>query len=183
MAQNKFQVSRYEIGEFKEDKWYCGCGDLPKKLTSKTDLTGGDKFLRCPNTDDCGFFLWEKDEPTARVSNSSPRTPQQNRRRNPGLLTPLSGKNAQGGRQTLNFESSLTSPTPKRHFDQAEVLDEPLLTEILELLASANIEIKASTELQLRHLVNMKVATYETKLRTCETTINDLRSKMVEMES
>jgi len=83
----------------------------------------------------------------------------------------------------LNFESSLTSPTPKRHFDQAEVLDEPLLTEILELLASANMEMKVSTELQLRHLVNMKVATYETKLRTCETTINDLRSKMKEMES
>jgi hypothetical protein len=123
------------------------------------------------------------DEPPARVSKSSPRTPQQNRRQALAFLTPVSGRDAQGGRQTLDFQSSLVSPTPKRLFDLAEELDPPLLTEILELLKSANIEMKASTELQLRHLVNIKVATYETKVRTCEATIIELRDKLVEMES
>lgn len=138
---------------------------------------------RCPNSRDCGFFLWEKDEPTARLSMSSPRTPQQNRRQTPALLTPVSGHNAQRRRQIPNFEPSITSPTPKRLFGHSDTLDQPLLSEILELLKSSNIEMKASTESQLRHLVNMKVATYETTVRTCETTISDLRSKLVEMGS
>lgn len=139
--------------------------------------------LRCSRTPQCEFFLWEKDEHIARASMSSPRTPQQNRGRTLSYLTPTSGNDAQGGRRILNYESSLTSPTPNRHIDRAEVLEQPLLTEILELLKSANIELKASTESQLRHSVNMKVAAYEAKVRTCEATINDLRSKLVEMES
>lgn len=95
----------------------------------------------------------------------------------------MSGHDTQGRRQTLNFESSLISPTPKRFLDHMEVPDQPLLAEILGLLKSANIEMKASTDSQLRHLVNLGVAVYETKIRTCEATINELRSKLVEMES
>lgn len=198
MAQNKFQVSRYEMGEYKENKWYCGCGDLASNLISRKDQTRDDKcmsanalrkqllikkiVLRCPNTEDCGFFLWEKDESKARVSKSSPRTPQQNRTRTPVFLTPKSAHDSPGRRQALIIGSSLTSPTPKRVLDNAEMLDKPLLSEILELLKSANIEMKPSTDSQLQHLVNMKVETYEAKVRTCEATITDLRSKLVEME-
>jgi N-acetylglutamate synthase-like GNAT family acetyltransferase len=83
----------------------------------------------------------------------------------------------------MDFEPPLTSPTPQRLFALAKGPDQPLLTEILDLLKFANIEMKSSTELQLRHLVNIKVATYETKVRACEATINDLREKLVEMES
>jgi hypothetical protein len=61
--------------------------------------------------------------------------------------------------------------------------DQPLLTEILELLKSANIEMKTSTESQPRHLVNMRVALYEARVRTYRVTIDELRSKLVEMES
>lgn len=139
--------------------------------------------MRCPNTNDCKFFLWEKDELTAKVSKSEPRTPQHNRRRTPALLTPVSRHDTQGRRESLHLESSISTPTPKRVFDHVGVPDQPLLTEILDLLKSANIEIKASTELQLRHSVNMRMATYETKVRTCEATIDELRAKLVELGS
>ncbi|KAJ5209977.1 GRF zinc finger domain-containing protein [Penicillium cf. griseofulvum] len=143
MAENKVQFSQYEMGEFKENKWYCGCDDPARRFTSNTDQTGGDTYP----------------------------------------LTPVSRHDILGRRQPFNVQSSPTSPTPKRRLGHVEVPDQPLLAEILELLKSANIEMKASTDSQLRHLVNMGVAGYETKIRTCEATINELRNKLVEMES
>ena len=62
--------------------------------------------------------------------------------------------------------------------------DEPeLLIDILKLLQSENVEIKGSTEIQLRHKVNMAVTMYETKIRTCKGTIDELHAKLAEMET
>ena len=43
MDQEKFQELHYEIGEFKENNWYCGYGALAKHRTSRKDVTKGEE--------------------------------------------------------------------------------------------------------------------------------------------
>ncbi|KAJ5117566.1 hypothetical protein N7448_011198 [Penicillium atrosanguineum] len=52
MAQKKFQVSRYEMGELRENEWHCGCGHPASNFTSRKDQTKGDKL---PQTADFSF--------------------------------------------------------------------------------------------------------------------------------
>jgi hypothetical protein len=79
-----------------------------------------------------------------------------------------------------------TSPTPGRFNDRTNLNpdgESDLTTTVLELIRSDNPKLKASTELQLRHKIGMKLDVGETKLRRSEETISALRNRLDEMET
>jgi len=84
------------------------------------------------------------------------------------------------------LQSLDTSPTPGRFNDRTNLNpdgESDLTTTVLELIRSDNPKLKASTELQLRHKIGMKLDVGETKLRRSEETISALRSRLDEMET
>ena len=79
-----------------------------------------------------------------------------------------------------------TSPTPGRFNDPAALnpLGESDLTEtVLELIRADHPQLKASTELQLRHEIGLTLDVSETKLRRYEATISELRKRVDELET
>ena len=61
--------------------------------------------------------------------------------------------------------------------------DPDLSTIVLELIRSDNPELKASTEIQLRHEIDLRLDVSETKLRRYKETITELRKRLDEMET
>lgn len=83
--------------------------------------------------------------------------------------------------QSLNM-----SPTPGRFNNRTGLShhgDSDLTTIVLELIRSDNPELKASTEIQLRHEIDLRLDVSETKLRRYEETITELRKRLDEMET
>lgn len=54
---------------------------------------------------------------------------------------------------------------------------------VLELIRSDNLELKVSTEMQLRHEIGLKLDVSETKLRRSKETISELRKRIDELET
>jgi len=54
---------------------------------------------------------------------------------------------------------------------------------VLELIRSDNLKLKASTEVQLRHKIGMKLDVGETKLQRYEETISELCNRLDGMET
>ena len=61
--------------------------------------------------------------------------------------------------------------------------DSDLTTTVLELIRSENIELKASTEMQMRHEIGLRLDVDGTKVRRYEETIRELRKRLDEMET
>ena len=57
-----------------------------------------------------------------------------------------------------------------------------LFTEVIGLLQSQNIKLKSPTEVQLRHIIKMRVELYETQIRTYQDTVTELSNKLAEAE-
>jgi hypothetical protein len=84
------------------------------------------------------------------------------------------------------LHSLSTSPTPGQFNDKTSPNFEEesdLTTTVLELIRSDNLELKVSTELQLRHEIGLKLDVGRTKLRRYEDTITELRKRLDEVET
>ncbi len=172
------------------------------------------QVLRCPRSipDDCGFLLWERDEPAAREKSTShnpqvPQTPTKIVSVNNGSIPrpsmlatppgqPSTGKeriaplhlptpNSNGDTSRKTFLRSLDmSPTPRR-FNSAEGMaddDVDLSTSVPEVLRSNNVDIRASVEVLLRHTINSTIGVYESKLQTSKQTISELCNRLNGLE-
>jgi len=88
--------------------------------------------------------------------------------------------------QPRRLQSLDTSPTPGR-FNNGKSLhpegQSNLTTIVLESIRSDNLELKASTETQLRHKIGLKLDVDETKLRRYEETISEQRERLIELET
>jgi hypothetical protein len=58
-----------------------------------------------------------------------------------------------------------------------------LTTRVLKLLREENYEVKGSTELQLRHKIELELDLSSTKLRSCERTISRMSKRINELET
>jgi len=79
-----------------------------------------------------------------------------------------------------------TSPTPGRFSDLAGLshLREPdLTTTVLDLVRAEYPNLKASTEMQIRHEIGLALDVGETKLRRYEGTIAELSKRVDELET
>jgi hypothetical protein len=209
MPTNTFQTSRFENGSFTQERWHCGCGLLANWRTSNTDATKGEKcmslcsilsrkvvnlrrlVLRCSQSrsEQCEFFLWEKDEAAARELKDpqhmpAPQTPTNRYHRGAqSLLTPNTRETISSSNRRVPQLPDMT-PTPHRYNDDPfkSESDTDLTTAIMELLRSDNVELRTSTEVQLQHTIGLGVGVYEAKLRKFEETVAKLRKKLDELE-
>jgi hypothetical protein len=79
-----------------------------------------------------------------------------------------------------------TSLTPGRFNDRATLNAEgesDLITTVLELIRSDSLELKASTESQLRHEIGLVLDVGRTKVARYQETIAELRKKLDEVET
>lgn len=79
-----------------------------------------------------------------------------------------------------------TSPTPVRFSDRASLnpsVESDLIATVLDLIRADNPELKASTEVQLRHEIGLILDVSETKIRRYEATICELRKRVDELET
>jgi hypothetical protein len=72
-------------------------------------------------------------------------------------------------------------PSEKISFDTEG--DSDLTMSVLELIGSDNLELKVSTEMQLRHEIGLKLDVSETNLRRSKETISELRKRIDELET
>jgi hypothetical protein len=103
----------------------------------------------------------------------------------PGSRDHMSADNMTASQPRL-LHSRNTSPTPGQFNNKASPnLEEKsdLTTTVLELIRSDNLELKASTELQLRHEIGLKLDVGRTKVRRYEETITELRKRLDEVET
>jgi hypothetical protein len=86
-----------------------------------------------------------------------------------------------------SLQSLDISPTPAGRFNDRTglSLEEPpdLATAILELIRSDGLDLKASTEMQIRHEIGLRLDVDETKLRRYEETISEQRKRLDELET
>jgi hypothetical protein len=152
---------------------------------------------RCPKSPgaQCNFFLWGKDDVRARELMAlqypeAPRTPTRSSEVPVvSLPTPNSGdstiarKNVAFGWQRQKLLDA--SPTPSRFNDAGFGFTEhdDMTTRVIKLLRSNNIELKASTEVQLRHMISSEVGAYEIKLQKSGEAILELGRRLNELES
>ena len=57
-----------------------------------------------------------------------------------------------------------------------------LFGDVVALLRDDNITVKGMTEVQLRHIINMRVGLYETEIRMYQETLSEIRNKLAEAE-
>lgn len=77
------------------------------------------------------------------------------------------------------------SPTPYRFNDRASLdsrEESDLSTTVLDLIRADYPKLKASTEMQIRHEINLALDVAEAKLRRHEATISELHKKVDELE-
>jgi len=76
--------------------------------------------------------------------------------------------------------------TPGRFNDKASLNPEgesDLITTVLELIRSDNLELKASTKLQLRHEIGLALDVGRTKVGRYQETITELCKRLDEVET
>jgi hypothetical protein len=97
----------------------------------------------------------------------------------------MSSSNAMVSQSQL-LQQRDTSPTPGRFNDVAipsPPAESDLTTRILELIRAEHPQLKASTEMQLRHEIGLAIDVGETKLRRNEVTISELRKRVDDLET
>jgi hypothetical protein len=157
---------------------------------------------RCPKSRDegCSFYLWEKDDLAARASKiteeqepSLPQTPSKRQRtaaqgRTETYSLPAPNSRSYGihtGIRKITLQSPNETPTPQRYHNfqiSSNYGESDLFTEVNALLQSVEIRLKSSTEVKLRHIIKMRVESYETQIRTCQETITELSKRLAETE-
>ena len=150
--------------------------------------------MRCkaPRNNDCGFFIWEEDEPAQRSilgiedqpasqnpsdtqhRNSSPKAPQTpHTPHTPHTLhTPPSSRIRSAPTTRLYRRDS--SPTPNRKDDTRLAGSSQLTKDVLDLLQLNNISLKSSIREQLRHLIDSEVRIHETELKNFQESVSNL---------
>jgi hypothetical protein len=97
----------------------------------------------------------------------------------------MSSSNAMVSRPQL-LQQRDTSPTPGR-LNGVAVPNPPaesdLTARILELIRAEHPQLKASTEMQLRHEIGLALDVGDTKLRRYEVTISELRKRVDDLET
>lgn len=144
--------------------------------------------MRCkaPRNNDCGFFIWEEDEPRqrsilgnedqpashnpgdAQYRSSSPNTPQTPHTPH----TPPSSRIRSAPTTRLYRRDS--SPTPNRKNNSWLAGSSQLTKDVLDLLQSNNISLKSSVREQLRHLIDSEVRIHETELKSFQESVSNL---------
>jgi hypothetical protein len=79
-----------------------------------------------------------------------------------------------------------TSPTPGQfndNYGHDPASESDLITRVLDLIRADHPDLKASTEMQLRHEIGLTLDLEETKSRRYESTISMLRKKVDELET
>ena len=163
-------------------------------LTFSEDLTGP-QVLRCANsgTSDCGFFLWEEDEPSQRdgpwaedhsnpqfpsspSSSQTPHTPSSSRNR----PTPASTTHGSGRAFERPERDSSPTPNPKR---EAFLSGSSQLTkDVFNVLQSNNVLLRSSAREQLRRLIDSEIRIHETKVESLQDSNSALGDQLDQLE-
>lgn len=149
----------------------------------------------------CKFYLWEKHDAGAREPMTTglqdpllPRTPRSDRKRGAErveishLPTPNSDSRGDGTHKSPRrryFQSPNQTPTRQRYNNahtSFDCGDSDLSAEVIALLQEVDIRLPGSTEVRLRHIINLTVDSYETRIRRCSDTAAELSKKLAETE-
>lgn len=144
--------------------------------------------MRCKASriNDCGFFIWEEDEPTQRSilgieyqpTSSNPRDTQYRNSSPKAPQTPHTPHTPPSSRirstPTTRLYRRDSSPTPNRKDDTRLAGSSQLTKDVLNLLQSNNISLKSSIREQLRHLIDSEVRIHETELKNFQESVSNL---------
>ncbi|OAQ99104.1 hypothetical protein LLEC1_02358 [Akanthomyces lecanii] len=183
--------SKYENGTFRGGKWYCGCDEEAKWLTSSKETSKGERFARCVTDRDCKFFLAEKDEAEARLSKSatvspaSPRTPI-SQRTVEAMPTPNTCSSSRTlfniGSRARRVASVSDSPTARRFVD-ADGDDGDLADFVVRQLKQDGIDLKNSTESVIRYAIGSRIGKYEAAQKNSNDSLALALEKLDKLES
>lgn len=139
--------------------------------------------MRCQNSPQCRFFLWEKDEANARNGSlQNPPSPQTPTRRtndhSAAFPTPTSRHNTtarHSGAVSRDIDPTDVSPIPfQLSAGPQSSGNVDLVTKIMDFLREKNVQLSSSEEIVLRSIVSTEVAVYELRLKWAEETIQKL---------